>query len=250
MPLRDELIQRAIQQLAASFARLLSRSGPAGAEAAAVSDSAAAAELAPGPADRAEAAALREQLDKLYSAFMGSSAQLVLRLSSDDLIRVLGSAGYVDGERAYLLSSLLETEAQLLISEGASVDDDAVLDMRSRALDLMLEAGSSGLGEPDISARVARLLPGVPPDLRTNPTWERLVWFGFDTGDFAVAENALYDWLDEAQATGADSSPVGVVGEKLYGALAALKDEALDSGGLPRAELEEGSVELERRLSA
>lgn len=239
MPLRDELIQRAIQQLAASFARLVSRNAelPSGS-------------LGPLSAiPAAEAERLRAELDTLYASFMGSSAQLVQRLSSDDLIRVLGSAGYVDGERAYLLSSLLETEAQLFVSQGESAQGERVVALRNRALDLMLEAGIAGLGEPDIGARVARLLDDVPGELRPAASWERLVWFGFETGDFAAAENALFDWLDEEQAAGADLRRVGATGRNLYGRLAALEDEALASGGLPRDELEEGGEELERRLA-
>lgn len=235
MPLRDELIQRAIQQLALAFAALLERQG----------QQAATAELLPA----AEATALRRQLDQLYSTFMGSSAQLVKRLSSDDLLRVLGSAGFVDGERAYLLSSLLETEAQLAVSLGAEDASDEVLELRVRALDLMLEAGSAALGEPDIAERVARLLGGVPPDLRSPGTWERLVWFGFDTGEFAAGEDALFAWLEVEQAAGEDTSRVARTGENFYGRLHELEDEALDRGGLPRDELAEGRAELLRALA-
>jgi len=240
MPLRDELIQRAIQQLAVSFARLLKRDAQA---------DAVTPEVARQALPAAEADALRTRLDQLYSTFLGTSAQLVRRLGSEDLTLILSSAGHVDGERAYLLSSLLETEAQLAVSLGAGAGDDEVLGLRSRALDLMLEAGSSGLGEADIADRVARLLAGVPPGLRSAATWERLVWFGFDTGDYARAEDALYAWLDEEQASGGDVAGVRSVGTNLYGRLAALEDDALAAGGLPRDELEEGSEELTGRTA-
>lgn len=252
MPLRDELIQRAIEQLAVSFARLLARTGASAAE----------LDSERGALNASEAAAVRQQLDRLYSTFMGSSSQLVLRLSSDDLVRVLGSAGFVDGERAYLLSSLLETEAQLLVSQGAGGAEDAVLGMRGRALDLMLEAGLAALGEADLGSRVARLLDVVPADVRPPSTWERLVWYRFEAGDFAGAEDALYAWLDEEQADGSEvvaastagaaggEGTLGMVGSKLYGRLAALDDAVLERGGLPREELAEGEAELGRRLGS
>ena len=239
MPLRDELIQRAIQQLAVSFARLLKRdevNSPA-------------SEVERRELPDAEAQAMRAQLDELYAAFLGSSAQLIKRLGSDDLIGVLSSAGYVDGERAYLLSSLSETEAQLAVSLGAEATDDEVMSLRTRALDLMLEAGIAGLGEPDLEARVSRLLGNVPREWRSPATWERLVWFGFETGDYAAAEDALFAWLDEQQALGEDTAGVRSVGTNLYGQLAALEDEALAAGGLPRDELLEGSEELARRTA-
>src|SRR5690606_17158461 len=148
MPMRDELIQRAIQQLAITFARLLSRQGDIG---------------------TVEARSLRSEMEALYPAFLGTSASLLRRLSTEDILGVLRTAGYVDGERAYLLGALFEAEAELVLAESSSADqpghehgqkfgaEDAYAEatsLRLRALDLILEAGIEELGEIDIPERV------------------------------------------------------------------------------------------------
>ena len=99
--MRDELIQRAIQQLAITFARLLSRQGDIG---------------------TVEARSLRSEMEALYPAFLGTSASLLRRLSTEDILGVLRTAGYVDGERAYLLGALFEAEAELVLAESSSAD--------------------------------------------------------------------------------------------------------------------------------
>ncbi len=230
MPIRDELIERAVKQLAAAFARLITGR--------------AANELTD-----AEAGALRTEIAELYRRFIGTSSDLVKRLSTEDLLGVLGSAGYVDGERAYLLSALLETEAQLEVAQGALPHDPEVASLRERSLDLALEAGIEELGEPDLPARVERLLGVVPPHARNGPTWERLVWFWQAQGKLSKAEDAVFAWLDEVEAGSGDAGHLRAVAERLYGHLGELDDDALASGGLPREELAEGRSEVLVRLA-
>lgn len=230
MPIRDELIERIVRQLAAAFARLFT--GRTGAD-----------------VSEADAAAVKAELADLYRRFIGTSQDLVMRLSTEDLLGVLGSAGYVDGERAYLLSALLDTEAELEVSQGAALDDPGVLSLRGRALDLALEAGIEELGEPDLPARVERLLADVPGGLRDSATWERLVWFWRALGRWSKAEDALFAWLDAVEEGTADGVRLEEAGEKLYGHLAGLEDAELQTGGLPRDELEEGRSELVARLA-
>jgi hypothetical protein len=60
-------------------------------------------------------------------------------------------------------------------------------------------------------------------------------------GQLAAAEDILFDWLDRGDA-GAVS-----VGREFYSRLAQLKDEELISGGLSRAEIEDGRTDMEER---
>ena len=231
MPIRDELIERIVRQLAAAFARLL-----AGRHGAHVTE--------------AEAAQTRAELDDVYRRFIGTSSALVRRLATDDLLGVLGSAGYVDGERAYLLSALLDTEAELEVAMGAAVDGPEVLELRGKALDLALEAGIEELGEPDLPARVERLMADVPPQLRPAATWERIVWFWRALGLWSKAEDAVFAWLDEVEAGSPGADVLRSVSERLYGHLEGLDDTALAGGGLPREELAESRAELANRLGS
>lgn len=229
MPIRDELIERVIRQLAAAFLRLSPRT--------------AAVEVG-----EVEAAGLRAELDDVYRRFLGSSAELVSRLPTDDLLAVIGSAGYVDGERAYLLSALLETEAELEHALGAGADDPLVVSLRGRALDMALEAGIEELGEPDLPDRVDRLLAVVPDEALTPATRERLVWFWRALRRYARAEDALFDWLGAAEV--GDTAALERVAGRFYADLELLDDAALAAGGLPRAELGEGRADVEARLGA
>jgi hypothetical protein len=231
VPVRDELIERVIRQLAAAFLRLTSRS----------------ADLEVGDVEAEE---LRAELDDVYRRFLGTSAELVSRLSTDDLLAVIGSAGYVDGERAYLLSALLETEAELEHALGAGADDPLVVSLRSRALDMALEAGIEELGEPDLPDRVERLLALAPAGSLSPATRERLVWFWLALRRYAHAEDALFDWLDEVEERGGDAADVGRVAGRLYADLELRDDAELAAGGLPRAELGEGRADVEARLGA
>ncbi|HNR00780.1 MAG TPA: hypothetical protein PKN52_12300, partial [Trueperaceae bacterium] len=132
MPIRDELIERTMQQLAALMAKILH----------ARADVVGAAQFDIGSAE--------SKLDELYLANLGTSRSLVRRLGLEDLLGVIGTAGHVDGERAYVLGALLSTEAEVVIQAGASEEDLEVLGLRNAALALFLEAGAERLGEPDL----------------------------------------------------------------------------------------------------
>lgn len=238
MPMRDELIQRAIQQLAITFARLISRHGAIGS---------------------VEAGVLRSEIEALYPAFLGTSAALLRRLGTEDILGVLRTAGYVDGERAYLLGALFEAEAELLVAEGDGVASDGggsdpeVTSLRLRALDLVLEAGIEELGEPDIPERVERLRTAVTRATRPAASWERLHRYFAMNGAYARAEDALFAWLDALGSTGSDDRQVTYlteVGGSFYRSLADVDDATLEAGGLPRDEVGEGRASFEESLSA
>jgi len=232
MPMRDELIQRAIQQLAITFARLISRHGAIGS---------------------VEAGVLRSEIEALYPAFLGTSAALLRRLTTEDILGVLRSAGYVDGERAYLLGALFEAEAELLLAEQE--DDEPNQEstgLRLRALDLILEAGIEELGEPDIPERVERLRSAVAGEPRPAASWERLHHYFAAHGSYAKAEDALFAWLEAIDAAGADTGQVRYlsdVGGSYYRSLTEVDDEALEAGGLPRDEVEEGRSSFEESVA-
>jgi len=237
MPMRDELIQRAIQQLAKTFAMLLSRQGSLG---------------------QVEAQSFRSELEALYPAFLGTSAGLLRRLGTEDILGVLRTAGYVDGERAYLLGALFEAEAELVLAEGSEGPDAAAFEeatsLRLRSLDLILEAGIEELGEPDIAVRVERLRQAVAGQPRPASSWERLHAYLATNGDFAKAEDSLFAWvaaLAEAELAGDDPAwrRLAETSSSFYRSLAELDDQALEAGGLPREEVEEGRLAFSERLA-
>ncbi len=229
MPIRDELIARTLQQLANLLARLVGANGETV------------------PVEASELAAAEQELEQLYLANMGSSRVLIHRLSSEDLIKVLGGSGHIHEERAYVLGALLSAEADLLASrEGAASGEAARL--RGAALDMLLEAGASKLGEPDLKTRVERLTELVPSSGWPNATFERRFRYEWGWGDLARAETALFDWLESA--SGAEGRlETATAAEGFYDELSELSDAKLSEGNFAREEISEGRADFAERLT-
>ena len=228
MPIRDELIQRTIQQIADMLARLVTQRT---------------AQEITAP----EFAAAEQELDELYLANLGTSRALIHRLGTEDLLDVLRSSGTVHAERAYVLGALLSTEAAITAAYAGADSADAYA-MRESALDILLEAGAAQVGEPDLQERVEQLTGHVPPSEWPAARFERLLRYSAECGDFAAAEDALFTWLERA----------GSIEERLQSADAAndysamlegLEDEELEAGGFSRGEISEGRADFAERFA-
>ncbi len=77
----------------------------------------------------------------------------------------------------------------------------------------------------------------MPPELLC-----RLVSYFEVRGDFARAEDALFEWLDTGDPEAASE------GRTFYERLAAMSDDTLVQGGLTRAEIEQGAGDWESAL--
>lgn len=228
MPIRDELIQRTIQQIADMLARLVTQRA---------SQEITAPELA----------SAEQELDKLYLANLGTSRALIHRLGTEDLLDVLRSAGSVHGERAYVLGALLSTEAAILAAhEGA--DSDMAYDLRSSALDILLEAGAARVGEPDLHGRIAELAAYVLPDEWTAERFGRLHRYELERGSFSDAEDALFAWLEKC-TTMNERLQVAGSADDYYSSLESLEDKDLAKGGFSREEVSEGRADFAGRLA-
>ncbi len=84
----------------------------------------------------------------------------------------------------------------------------------------------------------AALLDHVLPEA----SYGRLLRYLVHGGRFAVAEDLLFEWLEEHGATAA----LRAAGEGLYDDLEAESDERLLAGELPRDELAEGRAMFRR----
>jgi len=262
VPIRDELIERTVKQLAAMLARLLRSPGAdAGAGASVlsteapsdVSGSAEGATEVTAKVTAEDLAAAREEVRSLYRTHLGTTPELLHRLDAENLLRVLSSVGGVDGERAYLIGALFSAEAEVERLGGAAADDTFVRQLRGRALDLMLEAALSGLGEADLPARVERLAAAVPPSTRTAATWARLHLFARSRAAFSRAEDALFAWVDAVEATHDDAEAVDHLdraGIAFYQDLADRTEAELRAGGMERDEVAEGRTDFAERVRA
>lgn len=198
-------------------------------------------------AARFDVGAAERQLDDLYLANLGTSRGLVRRLGLEDLLGVIGTAGHVDGERAYVFGALLSTEAEVAIQAGAEAEGDEVLGLRNSALAMFLEAGAERLGEPDLDERVRGLLATVPEETWPASTYERRFRYEFAGRRYARAEDALFDWLDHS--TGFEQRlEVAATADAFYTALAELQDKELTEGGFERDEIAEGRADFAERV--
>ena len=217
MPIRDDLIQRTIEQIAEVIAYMLGQHDQAAFD---------------------EAAAT---IERAYREHTGSGRALMTRLGSDDLITILSTAGHFDKEKGYLVASLLWAEAQLLAVRHMAVPPELHL----KALDLFLESGLEGLVMDDLNGHIVDLQVELEPFALPEATLWRLFEHRVGRGGYLGAEDLLYELLERFGSSEALASR----GRAFYRELAAASDSKLRDGGLSREGVEIGSEEFEVALA-
>ena len=189
--------------------------------------------------DRAQFDEALAELDRAYRANTGSGGDIIHLLPSEQLIDLLGSSGTVDAEKCLIIAELLRVEAEVLEARDAQVSPALLL----KSLDLLLEAL---LAEdtllPDYTARVEALEEKLEDYSLPPGTERRLFEFHALRGAYAEAEDRLFGLFERTR-----DPELLARGRRFYGALLAQSDEALERGGLPRGEVEEGLAALEKR---
>ena len=94
---------------------------------------------------------------------------------------------------------------------------------------------------PDVDELAAELRDYVLPDR----TYASLIGYFERTSALARAEDTVFDWIDEDP----DSTKALEAGIAFYERLQAKTDSELESGDLPRDEVDSGMAELRKRLS-
>jgi hypothetical protein len=173
--------------------------------------------------------------DQAYQPLLGVGAKLVPVMSDDQLLDTLKPGGVPDDNRWPILVRLMTTEADLHAELGHHED---ALPRYRKALLLVTELGGARPSpDPGIEAHLATQLRGyrLTPDERAGVArlYER-------AGRFDAAEDTLFEGLEGEQA------PESLVGAAtgFYRRLLARDDEDLNTGGLPRDEVEAGLAEV------
>jgi tetratricopeptide (TPR) repeat protein len=218
MPLKDDLLQRTVEQIARALALLAGR----------VHDAAAAGEV-------------RGQLESAYRDHLGVAGDTIRRLSTDQLVGVLSAAGALDGDRAFVVAALLELDAEI-----PEPDEARRAALRMRALELYAEAGAVRVGQVDLPERVRRLRSALRDYQLPGGAYVRLIRYLEADGRLAEAEDLLFEWLEDGGAT----RFVVAEGRAFYERLLARDDAALEAGQLPRAEVREGIAAFEATCAA
>lgn len=216
MPLKDDLIQRTLEQLA-DVVRALS-----------------------GLKSTQNIAAAEAALQEAYREHTGADATLFRQLSSDQLLRVLSSAGVLDREKSFLIATLFEAESTLAQAKG----ERAPVALQLKAFDLYLEAALAELATDTIDDTIAGMQRALAEFVLPEATQWRLLDYEVLRGRYAAAEDELFALLEQF----GPSDFLNKRGRSFYRDLQARSDAELSAGGLPRAEVEEGLANFEARL--
>lgn len=225
MPIRDDLILRMLDQIGEVAASLLTGRSPSSLQEA------------------------EQELASAYQQLTGSGRELVARLSSEQLLAILGAPTSFNRERGYVLARLLELDAAVH-DGGAGADPPEATRVaaelaRLKALDLYLEAARAGLDEEDLQERIAGLETALSALALPPASHWRVFEHAAESGRFAEAEDLLFEGL---QRFGADDD-AAARGHAFYRALQDRNDAELEAGALPRDEVAEGRVAFELELT-
>jgi Family of unknown function (DUF6483) len=180
-------------------------------------------------------------LDQAFLALVGTGPEAVSQLSETELIALLAKdePTQVVKEKSLMLVALLEEAAQLNDLRGREAESQAC---RLKALDLSLALHAEDLDSelPSFVPRIGRLheeLGNAALPLRTRAA----LWRFYEmNGAYARSEDELFALL-EAEPHNEALQREGLA---FYQRLLLRSDAALESGNLPRAEVEAALSEL------
>ena len=185
-----------------------------------------------------------ETLDAECKRLIGSGAQAVAHLSETELLARLMQEGPTHAlrEKTLMLSTLLKEAGDVAAAE------DRVEKSREcylKALHLLLDTLARGevFECPEFVPKVEMLRESLRVAPLPARTQAMLMQHYERAGEFARAEDALFAMLDIEPGNNA----VVEFGLAFYQRLLAQSDAALNAASLPRAEVEEGLKEFQRR---
>jgi tetratricopeptide (TPR) repeat protein len=177
----------------------------------------------------------KEALD-LIDEFLGRElrlrSRLAMGLSDEDLLSMLSVTGTPNAESVAVVAALLQEEADLLADLGQT-DESVPRYAKALRLNLYILRKELEFQGWDVRKRVSDLLSALSRyELGVDTKIALWQWYESD-GRFAEAEDLLYE-LQEEEGVSIDE------GIAFYERISANDDSALELGGLPRNEMEEG----------
>jgi len=192
-----------------------------------------------------------EQWEEASSSVTGAFQRLtgvdgpeVLRMSETELLARLiqGEPTLLVEAKAFMLATLLKTSGDLLAAEGR-MEESRLYYLKGLQLLLDIFGRNEIMERPDFVPTVEAFLAGLRDAPLPLPTNAMLMRHYERIGEFARAEDVLFAMVE--------SEPANVelldFGAAFYRRLLGLKDDASAAGNLPRAEVQAGLAELDRR---
>lgn len=182
------------------------------------------------------------EIDDLLSKNFRLNSKLLNSLSTEDIIDMCRLGSVIEADKLQSIARLLEEEGGIYLDMGQT-DEGLTRLMKSLHLYLFADLHGADHSMLKLPERVAEL-KGQTRSYRLPAKTDKLL-FGYEEeqGRYAEAENALYRLLDQHEITEEE-------GLAFYQRMMARSDEELEAGGLPRAEVQEGAEELQRKVKS
>ena len=183
-------------------------------------------------------------LDAEFQRLVSAGAEAVSQMSETELLAKLiqGGPTQVVHHKALLLTTLLKEAGDLALEQNRLAESRTCF---LKGLHLLLEAlaGAEALALPDFVPKVEVFLNALQDSPLPMDTQARLMQHYERLGEFGKAEDTLFALL-EAEPNEPRLLEFGIT---FYQRLKSQSDDSLGAGNLPRAELNAGLAELERR---
>ena len=183
-------------------------------------------------------------LDAEFQRLVSAGAEAVSQMSETELLAKLiqGGPTQVVHHKALLLTTLLKEAGDLALEQNRLAESRTCF---LKGLHLLLEAlaGAEALALPDFVPKVEVFLNALQDSPLPMDTQARLMQHYERLGEFGKAEDTLFALL-EAEPNEPRLLEFSIT---FYQRLKSQSDDSLGAGNLPRAELNAGLAELERR---
>jgi hypothetical protein len=177
-----------------------------------------------------------DELATAYKNLLGLDRTVALTLSESQLVTLMGGDGPITASKCFVLGMLLKEDADLFRVQG---DNDHPPILSGRALSLLLTAYCAE-GKPLHGSHrqsIEDLWTSCDQGLLTTSTRGNMFRFYELTGRFDRAEDLLFTLIELDKTFLA-------AGLEFYQRISERTDKELESGNLPRAEVEESMREL------
>ncbi|MCJ8014489.1 DUF6483 family protein [Paenibacillus sp. KQZ6P-2] len=180
------------------------------------------------------------EIDDLLSKNFRLNSKLLNSLSVEDMIEMFRLGGGIEADKLQTIAKLLQEEGGVYLDMDQK---DEGLNRLMKSLHLYLYADLHGaehsmLKLPEQVAELKDQIKGYRLPAKTD---KLLLSYEEEQGRYDEAENALYRLLSQHEITEEE-------GLAFYQRLLMRSDEELEAGGLPRAEIQEGVEDLQRKV--
>ncbi|WP_097027407.1 DUF6483 family protein [Clostridium peptidivorans] len=171
-------------------------------------------------------------IDETFSNLFRLNSLFFNSMSNDNLIDILKVGGEIEKDKAIIISKLLEQRAYILSIQGKENESFYIY---IKALNLFIEAFLC-----DKDTDLDRYFEDIPSIIEktsgyvlSEETLRRIINYYKEVGNFASAEDYLYELLDVTEKN-TESIAFAV---EFYDSLVKLDDAALEKGNLSREEI-------------